>query len=308
MAKRRTKVAVAVAIAISTIITIALIANAHSTSEPRYHGKTLSYWLLGEHDGTDIYEVDQAITTIGTNNIKLLLHWFQEPEPAAQPPWYRRLAEAVQTNVPLIRITKSDTPKPPRREIAQAVFQQYPTVARTCIPAFIEMFNHKDNSVRTTAAMVLVGTGKDAVQSLVAALSHENLTNRCLAAFTLGNIGEDAKPAIPKLETMLTDKSPYARLAFAEALAQLDADPQAFVPALIECLRDGDQRTRFFASRDLGNLRNRAAFAVPNLLELLSSSTNTDQRVAIYNAIVDIDYNAATEISTNLFPERRGRR
>src|SRR5687767_7712878 len=52
--------------------------------EPRYKGRSLSYWLEAYGTGEDQLQAAEAIETIGTNGFPLLFEWMCKREP--QPP------------------------------------------------------------------------------------------------------------------------------------------------------------------------------------------------------------------------------
>src|SRR5215469_2355853 len=62
--------------------------------EPRYQGKPLHYWLFRIHNQSlppeEQHRTRTAVTTIGTNNLPLLLKWFREEEPPPSEPAYRK--------------------------------------------------------------------------------------------------------------------------------------------------------------------------------------------------------------------------
>jgi HEAT repeat protein len=168
------------------------------------------------------------------------------------------------------------------------------------------MLSDPDDTVKSKAAIILGRVGTPALPALLSMLSHSNATNRCLAAFAIGEIGADAAHLIPKLEPLLTDKSSYPRLSSAEALRKLNAEPHTFVPVLLNCLRDGDSDTIAFASDILAHTTNAASLAVPALLQMAVTNRNQVDREAIYSALNSLDPEAAATIRTNIFPQELG--
>lgn len=307
MAKSRLKTSIRTAIAVIAVLTVVVVL-ATSSSEPEYAGKKLSYWLPRAHNESlpedERAEISQAITTIGTNNTKLLLKWFREPMPTYEKPWYRKLADSaiakfrlVHLNVPIWEARF----RPSHPEMAFWVFNEFPTVARTAIPAFTNMALEGDITLKGKAALILGQIGKDAIPALIPILSSADPTNRSLAAFALGKIGPDAIPTIPYLELLLKDKSPYPILNAAEALSKLKGDPRLYVPALIQCLREGDNETKSYASYVLGTLTNDVPLVVSGLVELLEVSTNKDIQLSICTSLNSIDPETAAKKCTNIF-------
>lgn len=277
-------------------------------SEPEYAGKKLSYWLPRAHNQSlpknERAEISRAITTIGTNNIKLLVKWFREPMPTYEKPWYQKLADSAIAKMRLLHVNVPIWEarfRPSHPEMAFWVFNEFPAAARIAIPAFANMLSDKDIMVRGKAAIILGQVGKDALPALIPILSNSDPTNRSLAAFSIGNIGADAIPVIPQLESLLRDKSPYPILNAAEALSKLNGDPHNYVPALIQCLRQGDNEIKSYASYVLGRLTNGVPLAVSALLELMAVSTNKDERLLICSALSSIDSETAAKVCTNTY-------
>ena len=54
----------------------------------------------------------------------------------------------------------------------------------------------------------------------------------------VGNIGREAKPAVPALHDLLKDKIVAVRLDAAEALGKIGPEAKTAIPALTELLKD----------------------------------------------------------------------
>ena len=170
------------------------------------------------------------------------------------------------------------------------------------MPAFMNMLCQGDIDTRGKATMILGTLGKDALAVVSPILSSADPTNRCLAAFIVGNCGADAVPLIPKLQALLTDRHLYARATAAEALLKLHSDPQPLVPVLLRCFREGDDDQKLYVPEILGRFTNCPSVAVPALLSLLDVSTNIAHRMSIYDALLKLDPKVAAKVRTNVLP------
>ncbi|MBU4502509.1 MAG: HPr family phosphocarrier protein, partial [Nanoarchaeota archaeon] len=128
--------------------------------------------------------------------------------------------------------------------------------------------------VRQAAAVSLGNIGpeaKEAVPYLIEALKDVRLA--AAAAEVLGNIGPEAKEAVPYLIEALKDESLYVRLAAAEALGNIGPEAKEAVPYLIEALKDESLYVRRAAAVSLGNIGPEAKEAVPYLIEALKDES-----------------------------------
>jgi hypothetical protein len=76
-----------------------------------------------------------------------------------------------------------------------------------------------DEPARDLATRQLVAKGTEAVEPLLKALDHSDWQIRAVAVFTLGQLGADANPALPKLkELAASDQAPAVRDAAAFAV------------------------------------------------------------------------------------------
>jgi hypothetical protein len=278
-------------------------------SEPRYAGKKLTFWLSRLNNDRlppqERAEVTNAIITIGTNNLDLLIKWFQEPEPPYKEPWLPRATSWLDSKQHLVRFSRpmAEPFNPSHPGMAWWVLHGFPSVSRLAMPPFTNMLCHGDLETRGKALMILDGVGEDALPVVLPLLSSGDPTNRALALIFIGNRGPDALPLIPKVQTFLDDKSPYPRLAAADALIKLHSDPRPLIPVLVQLFREGSADIKLGASESLGAATNCASLATTGLLELFSETTNRDDRLNIYFALEKLDTNAADALRSILFPD-----
>ena len=90
--------------------------------------------------------------------------------------------------------------------------------------------------VRRRAVLSIGAFGKNAVPVLTQALSHGDEVVRYWAASELGDLGDDAKPAVESLQKMLGEKSIGVRIAAAYALCRVGLVDEG-LPTLLEGLK-----------------------------------------------------------------------
>jgi HEAT repeat protein len=158
-------------------------------------------------------------------------------------------------------------------ELSQALADADPEVRTVAAYALV--------GIRTVAAYSLVGIkSADAalVQALLRTLREEEkseeygfhpLTVRASAIYALGNIGADAKTAIPDLAKELKSPQIMIRTNAARALAKIDPKPDLLVPILVDLLKDRDVWVLGAATEALGRIGPPAKDAVPALRETL---------------------------------------
>jgi eukaryotic-like serine/threonine-protein kinase len=109
------------------------------------------------------------------------------------------------------------------------------------------------------------------VVELMAGLEDRDASARWKAAEALGNMGGQARAAVPALITLLGDQQEVVRWRTAEALGKIGPDAARAVPALIRTL-SGTGLAPTEAAKALGRIGPPAREAVPSLANGLSSS------------------------------------
>ena len=125
--------------------------------------------------------------------------------------------------------------------------------------------------VRWAAARALATSGvtEADVPRLAAALRSGDSYIRGFGAFSLGEIGAPAAPAVPALIAALEAEDGYDRGGAASALARIGPAASAAVPALLEGLKSPDGDRRWKSARILGRIGAPASQAVPELVRAL---------------------------------------
>jgi HEAT repeat protein len=145
----------------------------------------------------------------------------------------------------------------------------------------IAKLGKKDSDVRRAAAKELGELGseaKEAVPALTKALRDRDVFVRRFAAEALGNIGPDAKEAVGKLTLATKDERKEVSLAAVEALGKMGT---AAVPALQTTLKDStrDPQVRGKAAAGLGKIGTGARSALKTLTEVLTGKIDNGSKV-----------------------------
>jgi hypothetical protein len=262
-------------------------------AEPRYQGNPLRYWLSRTHNQSlppaEQARTRVAVSTIGTNNLPLLLKWFIEDEPPGTEPAYRKALDWLRSRFHTGPVLIRTTFRPSRPGMAFWVFSEFPDVASAATPHFIAMLTNKEDLVKGKAALILAKIGPAAAPALLDELSNTNDVARALAAWDLGDIGADPARLRPRLEAMLNDKASCVRLNAAISFGKLGGTSETFVPVILRCVHEADEDTRMFALDALGKFKDHARSAVPDLTNTIATATNTNYRYALLAALREID-------------------
>ncbi|WP_246132190.1 HEAT repeat domain-containing protein [Paenibacillus hemerocallicola] len=145
------------------------------------------------------------------------------------------------------------------------------SLGQDAISALIGGLRHPSPTVVRTSAYGLAAAGAEALPALVEALDvpSENRDAPGYIAYALGEIGESASHAVPRLIELLQDDSAFVRMHAIEALGMIRQPAELLVPALGEALQDEDDYARFTAGLSLARLGAEAGDAVPALKRAL---------------------------------------
>ncbi|MFO1022268.1 MAG: HEAT repeat domain-containing protein [Planctomycetales bacterium] len=197
--------------------------------------------------------------------------------------------------------------------------------AESALPAVREMLMDPDDSVRVMAARGLWKIRRETtgLQTLQDIAAKGNTEETCLAAYTLGEMGQSAREAIPVLERLCKARNGFVRLHAAEAVWKIKGNDEKSLSVMIDALNSEDIGERWVAAyvlsasgskrldlinalnqtlddREpavqssaafaLGCLGKEASAATPRLVSLFES-TSLDQhlRVTAYHALSNIE-------------------
>jgi HEAT repeat protein len=112
-------------------------------------------------------------------------------------------------------------------------------------------------------------TGPRAVPGLIVALKHKGV--RAAVANVLGQIGPEAKQAVPALTEALADSDAAGRREILFALGRIGAEDASAVAAIIQAMEDEEENVRYSAVYALGKIGAPAAAGTEALKKNLVS-------------------------------------
>jgi HEAT repeat protein len=161
-------------------------------------------------------------------------------------------------------------------------------------------FNHSDTERRDIihrAVLEALGdigpNAKTAVPTIRSALKSENGFVRASACVAFWRITGQVGPAVEPLVELLETGDWYAKRQSASGLGRIGSAAEAAVPALVRALKDAEWGVRWDAAIALGRIGPKARPAIPGLIELLKK--NEYGREAVLAALRAIDDKAAAE-------------
>ena len=142
--------------------------------------------------------------------------------------------------------------------------------SRDGIEALFEALDDPSEAVRAAAAQALsrIGPTPEDVPALVGAVASRDRYVAAFAAWSLGNLGEAAEPAVDALARALARED--TDIVVASALARIGPAAHAAVPQLVRALRSDDDTLRWRAARTLGRIGPAAEAAVAPLVATLA--------------------------------------
>lgn len=155
---------------------------------------------------------------------------------------------------------------------------------RIPIAVIVELLKHEDNDIRYAAATALGNLGRDAksaVPALVKSLKDRDEEVRLAAASALGEMKTDAKEAIPSLKELCKDENLRIRRTAVRSLGKMGP---AAIPALAIMVKDKDRQVRIILASALAEMAQDTTDVVPPLLVLLQDEEATVRRFAAQDA------------------------
>ncbi len=190
----------------------------------------------------------------------------RDPEVRAAAVW--ALGAAAEPAVPGLAEALRDEQEAVRTAAAGALGALGPR-ARSAAPVLFAALDDPRANVRAAAAQALASLEltAESVSSLAKALGNPDGYVRAFAAWSLGNLGPDAREAVPALvEALVPDDTANV---VAAALARIGPAAAEAVPALVADLRGPDSGRRWRAARTLGRIGPLAESAVAELMAAL---------------------------------------
>jgi HEAT repeat protein len=267
---------------------------AFHSSEPSYHGKSLSAWL------------EQALRN------KELEHAF--PDAHLDTPPARAVRAMGKSALPtLLRMAQTrDTPlrqqffdlchkydwlrfRPQRFDEIQEKtaygFLVLGHVSKPALPELIALLDDPTPEVRTVAAFAIGKIGPDGASAIpalqrlitnsISAKVQQNhaADERGLAAFALGEMGAIARPALPQIERLRNDSTAFVRSAAEAAYVKISGGG---LDMILEPLKDPSNSTNWpIAAEAITFLGTNAAPAISFLILALQNTNATVREKAL---------------------------
>ncbi len=147
-----------------------------------------------------------------------------------------------------------------------AVADSTSVVAGRSLADWVTELQSSSPVVRRRAVLSIGAFGKTAVPVLTQALAHEDAVVRYWAASELGDLGDDAQPAIESLRRLHGEKSIEVRIAAAFALCRIGQVEEG-LPTLLEGLKHSERGVWNSAADFLARIGPSAKAAIPTLEE-----------------------------------------
>ena len=289
--------------------------------EPVFEGRRLSDWIWimnTKKPGPEKEQARAVVRQLATNSIPLLLAWLRQED---RPSWIGRFDTLrhrcffwllEHTLIANRSITSWRDFNPSHSAMAMWALPELDHKGRTnAIPTLIRMLAEKnpnpDETARAAGAayIVLSKMAPESIAPLIEALSNPDVQVWSLAAGALGEIGPEAKAAIPILEKRFQDKDPRLRVSAADIVGKLGENPDIFIPVVIQSLREVSWSDLDFSLEILVLHKDYAKGAVPVLVNIFNSTpgitdpTNSIVRNEAMNALRQIDPSAADKLGMN---------
>ena len=214
------------------------------------------------------YRAEDAIKEAGTNATPLLLEPLARRTTMANTLW-------VKTWPKLPGFLQSRSEKPVLARDARmntvALLRDLPEQSKTILPELLRRLEDEDAQVRLHAAITMGNIGADARAAMPTLLEFTRSTAhvmRVYSARALWKVSGEVDPALTVLEAGLQEKSAKFRWAAPVFLGEMGAEAARAIPLLQEAAKDSDKEV---ASLCLQALAKISAESIPILVEHLKS-------------------------------------
>jgi hypothetical protein len=175
--------------------------------EPRYKGRTLEYWIQCNRQSPGDPDAREAIVSITTNNVPLLLQRLTA-DTSSEERLAAKVAASLRKNTIIRRFIIDHFLYRQRYRAACSVraFRVSGTNAASAAPEVAQLLNGRYSlMVKTHAILILTEFGPSALPSIRQAMKNPDAHVRGMAVYAAGQLGTNAAPAIPDLVASLAD-------------------------------------------------------------------------------------------------------
>jgi HEAT repeat protein/lysophospholipase L1-like esterase len=184
------------------------------------------------------------------------------------------------------------------RAAAAEALERIGPPARAAVPALLDELGDPHQAVRWKAAEALSSIGLPPTEwpRLADALTHRDEYVRAFAAFSLGEMVQDGRPAAFALAAAVSDPDPSVRTVVVTALAKIGAAEPPVIDALERALADRTWEYRWRAARALGRIHQDTGGAVASLAAALAQDDDVKVRREAARALGRFGRSAETAI------------
>jgi HEAT repeat protein len=253
--RRKVVIAVACMAAVAALSSLRL-----REPEPTYHGRPLSEWIeqyrlkggreySPPHFSPDFSPFEEAVAAeaiqhIGTNAIPWLLDWMSYKPATNRFPICNQLPKWMLGSRPMQYLLRDDATAG-RAWDAELAFGALGPTASPAIPELSRLAALSKSPVRRDSAIsALASLGKPAVPSLAALLSTPDPAVSRAVMLRLSDLETNPRAFVPLLVQNLGHTNSFVATTSARTLAELKLDPEMVVPALTRCLQDPRREVR----------------------------------------------------------------
>jgi HEAT repeat protein/lysophospholipase L1-like esterase len=210
-----------------------------------------------------------------------------------------RLGPAAAPAVPAL-VRRLEDERESVRMSAAAALENIGPAAPPAVPALLRALDDPRQGVRWAAANALswIGVPPAEWKTLAAALTQRDEYVRAFAAFSLGEMVHEARPAVPALVGAVQDPDPAVRVVVVMALAKIGSGDPEVVEALDRALADKTWEYRWRAAHALGRIHPDSGPAVTTLASALSDDTDAKVRREAARALGRIGRGAVPALRT----------
>ncbi len=224
--------------------------------DPTFEGKPLSRWLYDYETYNFIgsktfWHHDEAVKSIGTNAIPMLLHKLR----ARESPLKDRLAAWARS----LRLVRSGNPSVSAAQQNKAGWRGFHALGADAAPAVPALINIYEQELSDSSM--------------------------CATAHSLGSIGPPAGAAVRALLRHATNGSLAVRIETIRVLGEIRCAPESVVPMLARIAGDPNDQARETAISSLGLFGPEAKIALPLLVRATGTNNIADCRFAAVEAL-----------------------
>jgi HEAT repeat protein len=212
----------------AVLLAVAIAVLVPRNAELRFDGRTLDQWIQANSQRPDDLEAREAILTITTNSVPLLLQRLAA-DTSSESRLEAKLPASLRKNPVINRFLYRQRY---RAACSVRAFRITGTNAACAIPAVAQLLGDRyPTQVKVEAIIILSDIGQAALPAIRQAMRSTDVLVRGLAVHATGRLGTNAAPAIPDVVAALSDPDISVRTTATNVLQTLAPDALTNVPA-----------------------------------------------------------------------------